>query len=60
MTNILRALRSGALISAAVWLASSAAALESGKVSFVGDHGSYVGNYGVGDKSMSVVINGLP
>lgn len=60
MTNILRALRSGALISAAVWLASSAAALESGKVLFVGDHGSYVGGYGVGDKSMSVVINGLP
>ena len=60
MTNILRALRSGALISAAVWLASSAAALESGKVLFVGDHGSYVGSYNVGDKSMSVVINGLP
>ena len=60
MTNTLRALRSGALISAAVWLASSAAALESGKVLFVGDHGSYVGSYGVGDKSMSVVINGLP
>ena len=60
MTNILRALRSGALISAAVWLASSAAALEPGKVLFVGDHGSYVGSYGVGDKSMNVVIDGLP
>ena len=60
MTNILWALRSGALISAIVWLASSAAALDLGKVLFVGDHGSYVGSYGVGDKSMSVVINGLP
>ena len=60
MTNILRALRSGALISAVVWLASSAAALEPGRVLFVGDHGSYVGSYGVGDKSMNVVIDGLP
>lgn len=60
MTNILRALRSGALISAVVWLASAAAALEPGKVLFVGDHSSYVGSYGVGDKSMSVVIDGLP
>ena len=60
MTNILQALRSGALISAVVWLASSAAALELSKVLFVGDHGSYVGSYGVSDKSMSVVIDGLP
>jgi hypothetical protein len=48
------------LISAVVWLASSAAALEPGKVLFVGDHGSYVGSYGVNDKSMSVVIGNWP
>ena len=61
MTNILWASRSGALMSAVVWLASSAAALDMdmGKVLFVGDHGSYVGSSGVGDKSMSVVIDGL-
>lgn len=60
MKNTLRALRQGALISAFVWLASAAAALEPYNVLFIGDHGSYVGSYGIGDRSIAVVIDGLP
>lgn len=59
MTNTLQALRQSALICAAMWLASPAAALEPDKVLFVGDQSSYVGSYGMGDRSIAVVIDGL-
>ena len=59
MKTLFKALRHGALISAVVWLASPASALEPLNILFVDDHGSYAGNYGWGDKSISVVIDGL-
>ena len=60
MKNTFRALLQGALISAFVWLISPAAALEPDKVLFVGNHGSYVGSYDIRDRSIAVVIDGLP
>jgi hypothetical protein len=35
-------------------------ALEPDSVLFVGDHGLYVGRYGMDDHSLTVVIDGLP
>ncbi|MBC7547810.1 MAG: hypothetical protein H7224_04090 [Polaromonas sp.] len=60
MNNTLLTLRKGALIFAAAWLASPAMALEQDSVLFVGDHGSYVGHYAIADRSLAVVIDGLP
>ena len=60
MKDTFRALLHGALIPTFFWLTSPAAALEPDKVLFVGDHGSYVGSYDIRDRSIAVVIDGLP
>ena len=60
MKNKLCMLRQGTLICAMACLAWPAAAQESDSVLFVGDGASYLGRYGLAEKSLSVVIDGLP
>ena len=60
MTYIPLTVPRGVLAFAIACLACSAMASEPDQVLFVGDHGSYVGRYGLHDQSLAVVIDGMP
>lgn len=59
MTYTPLAARRSALAFAIACLACSAMASEPDQLLFVGDHGSYVGRYGLHDQSLAVVIDGM-